>query len=110
MVKEAATRAWVPSLSRWGDGRGDVPVWAQRCHGSMPPGWSQADLATKINGDGGQISRYENGKITPSVEAIVTSSTAYSPTPASEQPSTTPAEDHSSTSRTRPRAASSNSR
>lgn len=34
-------------------------------------GWSQADLATKINGDAGQISRYENGKITPSVEAIV---------------------------------------
>lgn len=34
-------------------------------------GWSQADLATKIAGDAGQISRYENGKITPSVEAIV---------------------------------------
>ncbi len=34
-------------------------------------GWSQADRATKINGDAGQISRYENGKITPSVEAIV---------------------------------------
>lgn len=34
-------------------------------------GWSQADLATKIVGDPGQISRYENGKITPSVEAIV---------------------------------------
>ncbi len=34
-------------------------------------GWSQADLALKINGDAGQISRYENGKITPSVEAIV---------------------------------------
>ncbi len=34
-------------------------------------GWSQADLATKIAGDAGQISRYENGKITPSVKAIV---------------------------------------
>jgi transcriptional regulator with XRE-family HTH domain len=34
-------------------------------------GWSQTDLAAKINGDAGQISRYENGKITPSVEAIV---------------------------------------
>lgn len=34
-------------------------------------GWSQADLALKVNGDAGQISRYENGKITPSVEAIV---------------------------------------
>jgi transcriptional regulator with XRE-family HTH domain len=34
-------------------------------------GGSQTDLATKIAGDAGQISRYENGKITPSVEAIV---------------------------------------
>ena len=34
-------------------------------------GWSQADLATKIAGDAGQISRYEHGRITPSVEAIV---------------------------------------
>lgn len=34
-------------------------------------GWSQADLAAKINGDAGQISRYENGGITPSVEANV---------------------------------------
>ncbi len=32
---------------------------------------SQADLATKINGDVGQISRYGNGKVTPSVEAMV---------------------------------------
>ena len=30
-----------------------------------------ADLAAKINGDTGQISRYENGKIAPGVEAIV---------------------------------------
>lgn len=97
----------------------------------------QADLAAKINGDAGKISRYANGKITLSVEAIVkfaervdylqvdnapagrsarpttswapgsptltrsatptaprcsTSSTDYSPTPASERPSTTPAE------------------
>ena len=34
-------------------------------------GWSQADLAGRIGGDAGQISRYENGKITPSVEVIV---------------------------------------
>lgn len=31
----------------------------------------QADLATKINGDVSQISRYESGKITPSAETIV---------------------------------------
>lgn len=34
-------------------------------------GWSQAELATKIGGDAGQISRYENGRITPSADAIV---------------------------------------
>jgi len=33
--------------------------------------WSQADLAGRIGGDAGQISRYENGKITPSVEVVV---------------------------------------
>jgi len=34
-------------------------------------GGSQADLASRIGGDAGQISRYENGKITPSVDVIV---------------------------------------
>ena len=34
-------------------------------------GWPQADLAARINTDVGQISRYENGKITPSVEAVI---------------------------------------
>ncbi len=34
-------------------------------------GWSQADLAARIGADAGQISRYEGGKITPSVEAVI---------------------------------------
>lgn len=34
-------------------------------------GWSQAELANKIGADAGQISRYENGRITPSADAIV---------------------------------------
>lgn len=34
-------------------------------------GWSQADLAAKINGDAGQISRYEHGRITPSADVII---------------------------------------
>jgi transcriptional regulator with XRE-family HTH domain len=34
-------------------------------------GWSQADLAAKIGTDPGQISRYENGRMTPSAEAVV---------------------------------------
>jgi transcriptional regulator with XRE-family HTH domain len=34
-------------------------------------GWSQGELATRVGGDAGQISRYENGKISPSIEAVV---------------------------------------
>ncbi len=48
-----------------------MPIGEQIKNLRKERGWSQADLATKINGDAGQISRYENGKITPSVEAIV---------------------------------------
>jgi transcriptional regulator with XRE-family HTH domain len=33
--------------------------------------WSQQELADKIGGDARQISRYENKKITPSVEAVI---------------------------------------
>ena len=33
--------------------------------------WSQGDLATEVGGDAGQISRYENGHIAPSADAIV---------------------------------------
>lgn len=33
--------------------------------------WSQGDLAAKIGADAGQISRYENGHIAPSADAIV---------------------------------------
>jgi transcriptional regulator with XRE-family HTH domain len=34
-------------------------------------GWSQADLATRISADAGQISRYEHGRITPSADVII---------------------------------------
>jgi len=33
--------------------------------------WSQGDLAAEVGGDAGQISRYENGHIAPSADAIV---------------------------------------
>lgn len=33
--------------------------------------WSQDDLATQIGADAAQISRYENGKITPSADALI---------------------------------------
>jgi transcriptional regulator with XRE-family HTH domain len=32
--------------------------------------WSQADLATAIGSDARQVSRYENGRITPSLDAL----------------------------------------
>ncbi len=34
-------------------------------------GWSQGELAERIGGDPAQISRYENGRITPSADAVV---------------------------------------
>jgi transcriptional regulator with XRE-family HTH domain len=34
-------------------------------------GWSQAELAAKIDSDARQISRYEGGKVAPSLEAVV---------------------------------------
>jgi transcriptional regulator with XRE-family HTH domain len=40
-------------------------------------GWSQADLAGRIGADGRQISRYENGRITPSLEALAKIAEAF---------------------------------
>lgn len=34
-------------------------------------GWSQAELGEKVGTDSQRISRYENGRITPSVDALV---------------------------------------
>lgn len=39
--------------------------------------WSQAELASRIGADAGQISRYENGRITPSADAIVRLAEAF---------------------------------
>jgi transcriptional regulator with XRE-family HTH domain len=33
-------------------------------------GWSQGELADKVGTDARQISRYENGRITPSLDAV----------------------------------------
>jgi transcriptional regulator with XRE-family HTH domain len=40
-------------------------------------GWLQEELADKIGTDARQISRYENGRITPSTEAIVKLAEAF---------------------------------
>jgi len=48
-----------------------MPIGEQIKNLRKERGLSQAELAAKISGDAGQVSRYENGKITPSVDAIV---------------------------------------
>ena len=40
-------------------------------------GWSQADLAERIEADPAQISRYEGSRITPSAEAVVKLAQAF---------------------------------
>ena len=40
-------------------------------------GWSQDELARKIDADGRQISRYENGKFLPSADAFVKLAEAF---------------------------------
>ncbi|WP_372442093.1 helix-turn-helix domain-containing protein [Nocardioides limicola] len=34
-------------------------------------GWSKADLAEKIGSDARQVSRYENNKVAPGLEAVI---------------------------------------
>ncbi len=34
-------------------------------------GWSQAELAAKIDSDARQVSRYENSKVAPGLEAVI---------------------------------------
>jgi transcriptional regulator with XRE-family HTH domain len=34
-------------------------------------GWSQAELGERVNTDSQRISRYENGRITPSLDALI---------------------------------------
>ncbi|HZU60726.1 MAG TPA: helix-turn-helix transcriptional regulator [Solirubrobacteraceae bacterium] len=40
-------------------------------------GWSQAELGEKIGTDSQRVSRYENGRITPSLDAIVRVAEAF---------------------------------
>ena len=41
--------------------------------------WSQADLAETVGGDGRQISRYETGRITPSLDVLARIAEAFTP-------------------------------
>jgi transcriptional regulator with XRE-family HTH domain len=67
-------------------GRGEAPQWVWHLHEEGPApmalgdrirqlrkeaGWSQAELGDKIGTDSQRVSRYETGKITPSLDAIV---------------------------------------
>lgn len=66
--------------------RGKAPEWVWHLHEEGPApmalgdrirqlrkeaGWSQAELGDKIGTDSQRVNRYETGKITPSLDAIV---------------------------------------
>jgi len=54
------------------EGGGSVMALAERVKQLRKEhGWSQAELAEHVGADPAQISRYEAGRITPSVEAVV---------------------------------------
>lgn len=40
-------------------------------------GWSQAELAAKIDSDARQVSRYENSKVAPGLEAVIRMAQAF---------------------------------
>jgi transcriptional regulator with XRE-family HTH domain len=67
-------------------GGGTAAEWVWHLHEEGPPpmalgerlrqlrkeaGWSQAELGEKIGTDSQRVSRYETGKITPSLDAII---------------------------------------
>lgn len=62
-----------PSEWGWCDDQGghDMPLGERIKELRKEHGWSQGELAEHVGGDARQISRYENGKITPSVDALV---------------------------------------
>lgn len=53
------------------DGAHDMPLGERIRALRNEHNWSQADLATKIGADTGQISRYETAKMTPGADVIV---------------------------------------
>ena len=62
-----------PSEWGWSDDQGghDMPLGERIKELRTEHGWSQGELAEHVGGDARQISRYENGRITPSLDAIV---------------------------------------
>jgi transcriptional regulator with XRE-family HTH domain len=62
-----------PSEWGWSDDQGghDMPLGERIKELRTEHGWSQGELAEHVGGDARQISRYENGRITPSLDAVV---------------------------------------
>ena len=61
-----------PSEWGWCDEQGghDMPIGERIKELRKEHGWSQGELAEHVGGDARQISRYENGRITPSLDAV----------------------------------------
>lgn len=67
--------------AQWGSsdhhGGHDMPLAERIKQLRTEAGWSQDDLATRVGTDARAISRYENNKITPSLEAVIRIAEAF---------------------------------
>lgn len=65
--------------SGWNDDNGGhlVPIGERIKTLRKEAGWSQGELAEKVGGDARQLSRYENGRITPSLDAAMRLAEAF---------------------------------
>ena len=65
--------------SGWNDTTGGhpMPIGDRIKELRKEAGWSQGDLADKTGGDARQVSRYENGRITPSLDAAMRIAEAF---------------------------------
>jgi len=62
----------MPAQWGWRDDQGglDMPLGERVKELRKERGWSQGELADKVGTDARQISRYENGRITPSLDVV----------------------------------------
>ena len=63
-----------PAAAQWGwsddFGGHDMPLGERVKELRKEHGWSQGELAERVGTDARQISRYENGRITPSLDVV----------------------------------------
>src|SRR5271165_1286089 len=73
-TEPAMARGEQPAAAQWGwsddFGGHDMPLGERVKELRKERGWSQSELAEKVGTDARQISRYENGRITPSLDVV----------------------------------------